>query len=126
MPKQNNDFTSIFKSTSLFGAVQVFNILISVIRSKVIAILIGPTGMGILGLLTSTLKVVGEFTALGLSTTAVREIAKSKSKENSKETNVIIATIKKVVWFTGFLGVVLVLILSPVLSYIAFDDYTYT
>ncbi len=31
------------------------------------ATLAGPTGMGILGLLTSTLNVVGEFTKLGLS-----------------------------------------------------------
>lgn len=126
MPKQNNDYTSIFKSTSLFGAVQVFNILISVIRSKVIAIWIGPTGMGILGLLTSTLKVVGEFTKLGLSTTAVREIAQTESKGDTQETNLIIATIRKVVWFTGLLGVIVTLIFSPVLSYLAFDGYDYT
>jgi PST family polysaccharide transporter len=126
MPKQNNDYTSIFKSTSLFGAVQVFNILISVIRSKIVAIWIGPTGMGILGLLTSTLKVVGEFTKLGLSTTAVREIAQTESKGDTQETNLIIATIRKVVWFTGLLGVAVTLILSPLLSYLAFDGYHYT
>lgn len=127
MPKQNNDYTSIFKSTSLFGAVQMFNILISVIRSKVVAIWIGPTGMGILGLLLSTLNVLGEFTKLGLSTTAVREIAQTESKgNNTVETNLIIATIKKVVWFTGFFGVLLTLILSPLLSYLAFDSYEYT
>ena len=126
MPKQNNDFTSIFKSTSLFGAVQVFNILISVIRSKIVAIWIGPTGMGVLGLLMSTLKVVGEFTKLGLSTTAVREIAQTESKGDTQETNLIIATIRKIVWFTGLLGVLLTLILSPFLSYLAFDSYDYT
>ena len=126
MPKQNNDFTSVFKSTSLFGAVQVFNILVSVIRSKVVALWIGPTGMGILGLLMSTLKVVGEFTKLGLSTTAVREIAQTENKGNAQETNLIIATIKKVVWFTGFFGVIMTLILSPLLSYLAFDGYDYT
>ncbi|WP_040278855.1 oligosaccharide flippase family protein [Psychroserpens damuponensis] len=126
MSKQNNDYTSIFKSTSLFGAVQVFNIIISVIRSKVIAIWIGPTGMGILGLLMSTLKVVGEFTKLGLSTTAVREIAQTESRGDAQETNVILATIKRVVWFTGLFGVIITLILSPLLSYLAFDGYEYT
>jgi PST family polysaccharide transporter len=126
MPKQNDDYTSIFKSTSLFGAVQVFNILISIIRSKIVAIWIGPTGMGILGLLSSTLKVVGEFTKLGLSTTAVREIAQTESKGDALETNLILATIKKVVWFTGFFGVVITLLLSPLLSYLAFDGYDYT
>ncbi|WP_047545163.1 oligosaccharide flippase family protein [Psychroserpens sp. Hel_I_66] len=126
MSKNKNDYTSILKSTSLFGAVQVFNILISIIRSKVVAIWIGPTGMGILGLLSSTLNVIGEFTKLGLSTTAVREIALTESKGDSKETNLIIATIRKVVWFTGLLGVIVTLMFSPLLSYLAFDGYQYT
>jgi len=126
MPKQNNDYRSIFKSTSLFGAVQIFNILISIIRSKIVAVWIGPTGMGVLGLLTSTLNVVGEFTKLGLSTTAVREIAKTESRGEAQETNLILATIQKVVWFTGLFGVIVTLVLSPLLSYLAFDSYDYT
>ena len=126
MPKQNNDFTSILKSTSLFGAVQLITILISVLRSKIVAIWIGPTGMGIIGLLMSTLKVVGEVTALGLSTTAVREIAQTEGTGDTRHTHVIIATIKKVVWFTGLLGLIVTLVLSPLLSYLAFDNYEYT
>lgn len=126
MPKQNNDYTNILKSTSLFGAVQVFAILISVIRSKAVAILIGPAGMGIIGLIMSTLKVVGEITTLGLSTTAVREIAIAKSNENDRESSTIIATIRKVVWFTGVLGVLMTAIISPLLSHLAFDNYDYT
>ena len=126
MPKKNKEFATIFKATSLFGGVQLFSILISVIRSKVVAIWIGPTGMGIVGLLMSALKVVGEFTALGLSTTAVREIAQTESKGDVHETSVVIGTIKKVVWFTGLLGVLVTLLLSPLLSYLAFDGYEYT
>lgn len=126
MPKQSNDYTSILKSTSLFGAVQVFNIIISIIRSKVIAIWIGPTGMGIIGLLMSTLKVVGELTRLGLSTTAVREIALTANNNKDKEVSLILATIKKVVWFTGLLGVIATAMLSPLLSQLAFDNYEYT
>lgn len=126
MSKQNNDYTSILKSTSLFGAVQIFNILISIIRSKVIALWIGPVGMGIIGLLMSALKVVGEFTRLGLDTTAVREIALTNNKGDSQESSLTIATIRKVVWFTGLLGIIVTIIFSPLLSYLAFDDYHYT
>ena len=126
MPKQNSDYTNILKSTSLFGAVQLFNIFISIVRSKVIALWIGPTGMGIIGLLTSALKVVGEITRLGLDTTAVREIAVSNNQNDHNEASLIVATIRKVVWFTGLLGVVATVILSPLLSYLAFDNYEYT
>ena len=126
MIRQNNDFTSVLKSTSLFGAVQIYNILISVIRSKVIALWIGPTGMGIIGLLASTLKVIGEFTRLGLSTTAVREIALANREDDEFKTIETVATIKKVVWVTGLFGVLAVMICSPWLSYLAFDNYDYT
>jgi len=45
MSEQPNSYKQIVKATSLFGGVQVFNIIISIIRSKFIAVLLGPTGM---------------------------------------------------------------------------------
>ena len=129
MQNTQKSYSQIFKSTSLFGAVQLFNIAISIVRSKVVALLIGPTGMGIIGLLSSTLKVIGEFTKLGLDTTAVREIALSLGDENKRarnEASEVITTINKVVWFTGILGIIATIALSPVLSHLAFGDYEYT
>ena len=37
-----SSYLNIFKATFLFGGVQVYQILISIIKSKVIAILLGP------------------------------------------------------------------------------------
>lgn len=129
MQDSQKSYSQIFKSTSLFGAVQLFTIAISIVRSKVVALLIGPTGMGIIGLLYSTLKVIGEFTRLGLDTTAVREIAlthNSNNKDVDSNVSVVVATIHKVVWFTGLLGIIVTIILSPLLSKLAFGDYSYT
>ena len=47
----SNSYKNIFKATSLFGGVQIYQILINVIRSKFIALLLGPYGVGIQGLL---------------------------------------------------------------------------
>ena len=54
MHAQQSSYRQIMKATSLFGGVQIFQIIISVIRSKFVAILLGPSGMGIVGLLAST------------------------------------------------------------------------
>ena len=43
-------YRNIFKATSLFGGVQVYQILIKIIKTKVVAVLLGPVGVGILGL----------------------------------------------------------------------------
>jgi O-antigen/teichoic acid export membrane protein len=77
--EDKSSYRQILKATSIFGGVQVFNILITIVRSKVIAILLGPTGMGVVGLLTSTTALVGSMTNFGLETSAVKSVAEAYS-----------------------------------------------
>lgn len=72
MQEQRSSYRQIVKATSLFGGVQFFQILISVVRSKFVAILLGPSGMGIVGLLTSTTGLITGLTNFGLGTSAIK------------------------------------------------------
>ena len=58
MTSNKGSYRQIFKATSLFGGVQVFNIIIGIIRSKIVAVLLGASGMGVLGLFTTTIAMV--------------------------------------------------------------------
>ena len=78
---ERSSYRQIIKATSLFGGVQVFNILISIIRSKIVALLLGPSGMGIAGLFTSTTGLISAITGLGLGTSAVRNIAEANASK---------------------------------------------
>lgn len=120
-------YRQILQSTTLFGSVQIFNIIISVARSKVIALLIGPLGMGIAGLLNAAISVIGGITSLGLETSAVKYISQTNELDDKAELNKIVAVLRKTVWFTGFAGAFSVIILSPWLSILTFgnSDYTY-
>ena len=75
MTEKKDSYRQIMKATSVFGGVQVFQILISIVRSKFVAILLGPAGMGIVGLLTATTGLVNGFTNFGLGTIAVKNIS---------------------------------------------------
>ena len=44
-------YRNILKGTALLGSVQAFNILINLIKGKLIAIILGPLGLGIYALL---------------------------------------------------------------------------
>jgi len=110
MSQQKKSYIQIMKSTSLFGGVQVFNILISVIRSKAVAILIGPLGFGVIGLLNSTLRIIGDFTKVGLDTSAVKEISERNSDTDTSKVSEIIFVLEKLIWFTGTLGALITLI----------------
>lgn len=121
-----NSYRQIFKATSIFGGVQVFNILISIIRAKFIAVLLGPMGMGVFGLLTSTVTLISSITNFGLGTSSIKDIAAASEGKDEGKLNDIASIVNKLVWFTGILGMILTLVLSPLLSKLTFNSYQYT
>ncbi|MET3730533.1 oligosaccharide flippase family protein [Moheibacter stercoris] len=126
MNNSQSSYRQILKATSIFGGVQVFNIVIQLIRSKVVAVLLGPAGMGIMSLFLSSISLVTSATNFGLGTSAVRDIAEANSKDDRDKISETLGVFRKLVWLTGFLGVIVTLIFSPILSKVAFGDYSYT
>lgn len=127
MSEQQTAYRQIMKATSIFGGVQVFQIIIKIISSKFIALLLGPSGMGISGMLTSTTGFITALTNFGLSTSAVRDVAAAHSTGNELRVRTIVTVFRRLVWYTGLLGALLTLVLSPWLSQLSFGnmDYTY-
>lgn len=123
--KQSN-YRSLFKATSLFGGLQVYQILISVIKSKFVAVLLGPTGVGIQGLLQSGTEVVRTLTNFGLAQSAVREVSEAHGCNDNAKVKLVTSVINKLVWITGLLGTLSVCLLSPYLSLSLFGNYDYT
>ena len=119
-------YRSIFKTTSLFGGVQAFQIVIGIIKSKFIAIILGPEGVGLLGLYSSAIELVKQFTAMGLAQSAVRDVSEAKGTGDMQRIGIIISVLRKLMWLTGLLGSIVVMLLSPMLSKITFGSYDYT
>lgn len=113
------------KVTSLFGGVQVFTILISIVKSKIVAMLLGPVGIGVNGLLDSTTQMISGFTGLGLGVSAVKDISEAHISNNQERITQTLTILQKLVWLTGFLGLLVCLMLSPFLSKLTFDSYDY-
>ena len=91
----------------------MINIIISLVRSKVIALLIGPIGMGISNLLLTTMELINGLTNLGLERSAVKDISLANTNSNSKSVAKTISILKKLVWLTITIGVILMIALSP-------------
>lgn len=125
MSGNQSTYRSIFNSTSLFGGVQVFVILISIVKSKFVAILLGPTGIGVLGLIQSTLLFIGAISSFGLERSAVRNIAEANALGYSNRVAVVIAVLKKLVWLTGLLAAIFSFAFSGFLSELTFGNGDY-
>lgn len=126
MTEGESSYRQIMKATSIFGGVQIFNIIISIIRSKFIAVLLGPAGMGIATLLTSTTGLISSITNLGLSTSAVKNVAAADASGDTVRVRTVVAVLKRLVLVTGIIGAVFALAFAPWLSKITFGNKNYT
>lgn len=124
--RDNKDFKEGLKATSLFGGLQVFKILIAIINSKIIAVLLGPMGMGIAGMLSSTINIIGSITNLGLGTSAIRDVSESYSSNDRLKFSRTVSVFRHLVWFTGVFGFILCFVLSPFLSKATFGNFNYS
>lgn len=124
--EQKSSYRQIVKATSLFGGVQFFQIIISIIRSKFVALLLGPAGMGVVGLLTATTGLIAGFTNFGLGTSAVKNISEANASYNQEKISTVIAVVRRLVWITGILGTLVTLVASPWLSQFTFGNRDYT
>ncbi len=68
----------LIKSMLVIGSAQVVNILISIVRIKVLAVLLGPSGVGLLSIYNSLLDMVQQTAGLGMGSSGVRELASSR------------------------------------------------
>jgi O-antigen/teichoic acid export membrane protein len=126
MSDEKDSYKQIFKATSIFGGVQVVNIIIAIIRSKFVAVLLGPSGMGIVGIFASNIAVITNLTSFGISTSSVKNVAEAYSLGDEDKLGKTLIVLKRLVWGTGLIGFLLTLIFAPWLSKIAFGNYSQT
>ena len=121
-----SSYRQIFKATSLFGGVQVFNILIGVVRVKFIAVLLGAAGVGIIGLFNTPLQMIITITGLGIAFGAIRDVSDANAKGDDIKISKIIRILKRCAWITGIFGTLVTLALAPMLSEWSFGNKDYT
>jgi O-antigen/teichoic acid export membrane protein len=76
MPRQASR-GQILRSSAIVGAANALNILMGIARTKVLAALLGPAGVGLVGVFSSIVSTASILAGLGLSGSAVRQLAAS-------------------------------------------------
>lgn len=123
---KQSSYRSILKATALFGGVQVYQILIQIVKSKFVAVLLGPAGVGIMGLYQSGLQLVQQISSMGLANSAVRDVSEANGSNDIQKIAKTVTVVRKLVWITGLLGLIIVACCSPMLSKFSFGNYDYT
>lgn len=71
----------LLRSMLIIGAAKSASILISIARMKVVAVLLGPPGLGLLAIYNSLMHTASTVAGLGLGSSGVRELASSRGDE---------------------------------------------
>lgn len=123
---KENSYSRIIKSSSMVGGSQAINMFIGLIRIKVVAILIGPIGVGLIATYQSLSHLIVTITGLGLQSSAVRDIAEVSSKNDLDSISKIAISLRRMSLLTGVLGCITVASCSNLISEITFGSYSYT
>ena len=124
--KREHSYDHVLKYTGIFGGVQGLNILIGLVRNKIIAKLLGPMGMGLTSLFNSTISFISQTTNLGISFSAIRHVSELFDKGDEERIAHFVKVVRGWSLLTALLGMLVCIVLGPVLSNLTFTwgDHT--
>ncbi|WP_323039895.1 O-antigen translocase [Gemmobacter sp.] len=80
---EQSNSRGLIRSMLVMGSAQAANIMISILRMKVLAVLLGPSGVGLLSIYSSLQGTVAQMAGLGMGSSGVREIASAGGKDET-------------------------------------------
>ena len=120
---REKSFGQILKSSSLLGFASLINVMLGVIRVKVLAVQLGPALFGTMSLYTNFITTIGSLTSLGIGQSAVRDIATFNELGDKYLVARKISILHRVVWVTGLFGLVTTLVMALPGSYMVFGSH---
>lgn len=115
-------YSQILKSSALIGGSSVLTILIGIVRTKAMAVLLGPAGFGLMGLYGSIIDLALAVSSMGIGSSGVRQIAESVSTGNETRIARTVIVLRRTAVLLGVMGAVLVVVFSAPLSTLTFGS----
>lgn len=121
--KEEKQYKTLFKATSLFGLVEILRLLLKIITNWAASNFLGTKGFGLVGLIENTVQLISSFSSLGINFTGVREIAANKT--NDIEFHKTIKAVSQFSLFTGIISAIISIIFASRLSIETFKTTEY-
>jgi PST family polysaccharide transporter len=115
-----SSYGQILRSSSIAGGAQAVSLVLGMVRNKLVALILGPTGVGLIGLYDSVISTVGTLSGLGVGASGVRQVAEAHGSGDNVRLGRTAKALRRISWATGLLGLLLMVVLSQPLSQWAF------
>lgn len=113
------------KSTSITGGATVVEMLIRMVRTKVLAVLLGPAGIGLEAIFDSVLSLTKMVVDLGVTSSGVRQIAAAAGSGDRRVIARTVITLRCVCLVLGVIGAVALFFAREPVSRLAFGSSDY-
>jgi enterobacterial common antigen flippase len=123
---KKTSYEQILRSSSIVGGASLITMLLGMIRTKFAAVFISTGGVALLSGFGSIQGVIGIIAGLGIQSSAVREIAVAVGKGDNEVIALTVLMLRRISWFTGLVGMAVMMAFSPILSRLTFNSDVYT
>lgn len=113
-------YHQIFRSSAIIGGASVINIVIGIVKVKVLAVLLGPAGVGLMGLYQNIMGMASTLANCGIGNSGVRQLAASAGDAE------ILSIVRRTLWLgnlvLGLAGMVILWLLREPVAQWVFGD----
>ena len=120
--REGTSHVEALKSTSIIGGSTAITILIRMVRTKVLAILLGPAGIGLEAIYDSVISLARIGVDMGISSSGVRQIASAVGSGNQSTIAATVFTLRRVCLLLGLMGAAALFLTREQVSKLAFGN----
>jgi antigen flippase len=120
--REKQSYGEILTSSVLIGGSSILNIAVGIVRTKAMAVLLGPAGVGLLGLYGSIADLSQNFAGMGINSSGVRQIAEAVGSDDTKRIARTTAVLRQTSILLGILGALSLVVFSRQVSTLTFGS----
>jgi PST family polysaccharide transporter len=122
MTTQDKSYRQIVRTTLIIGGSSIIEIFLGIVRTKFFAILLGPSGVGLMGLYNSVISIAGTVSSMGINSSGVRQIAEASGTGNQQQIAKILISLRRVSLFMGLIGMAIMIVFRNTICRLTFGN----
>jgi enterobacterial common antigen flippase len=123
---EKTSYGQILKSSALIGFSTLINLSIGVIRTKAMAVWLGPAGFGLMGLYSSIADLAQNIAGMGVNASGVRQIAEAVGTGETERIARAVVVLRRIPVVLGVLGAIVLVAFSRQVSMLTFGSYEHS
>lgn len=117
-----DSYRDILRSSAIIGGSSAINVCIGIVRTKAMAMLLGPAGYGLMGAYVLIAELTRHAAQLGLNSSGVRQIAASSASGDAERIARTVTALRRTSVACALLGAIALATLANPISILTFGD----